>query len=149
MHVIVSLPTEKDWYEYFLSQTKQGGAGFTGLEYQRGGGLGNVFRNIFKIVLPYMKRVGKELGNEALRTGALLASDIVAGQEIRKSAKDRVKAGTSNLLRKAANKLQNGGKRKHVKKTRGKRQFINRKKKAPKRKGLKNKKRKVNQLRSF
>jgi hypothetical protein len=78
------------------------------MPYQRGGGLGSLFRGIFRVLMPVLKRVGKSVGKQALTTGAQIASDLVAGDSIKASAKKRGRSGAASLFQKAAGHLQEG-----------------------------------------
>jgi hypothetical protein len=75
------------------------------MPYQRGAGLGSVFRGIFRALLPIAKTAGKSIGRQALATGAQIASDVVSGKPIKEAVKRRGKAGATNLLRKATKKF--------------------------------------------
>lgn len=86
----------------------QSGDGFVGFPYQRGAGLGNVFRSIFRALLPIAKSAGKTIGREALSAGAQIASDVVAGENVADSFKSRSREAGARLLRKGADKLEGG-----------------------------------------
>ena len=86
----------------------QSGDGFVGFPYQRGAGLGNVFRSIFRTLLPLAKSAGKTIGKEMLSTGAQIASDVVAGENVGDSFKARGRAAGARLLHKAGDKLEGG-----------------------------------------
>lgn len=124
MHANYVPPSERFWLEYFLSQA-QHGAGFTGLQYQRGAGIGNLFRQVWRFLLPVAASAGKTLGREALAAGANFASDVLAGTAPKVAMKKHGKVAASNLLSKAATKVRGGGKRKKKRKT-----PINRKRKS-------------------
>ena len=72
--------TEKEWILHF-----QRGGGFVGLPFQRGAGLGSVFRSLFRAILPVAKSAGKTIGKRALRAGAEIASDLVSGKNLKDS----------------------------------------------------------------
>ena len=95
--------TEKEWISHF-----QRGGGFVGTPYQRGAGLGSIFRSIFRAILPVAKTAGRAIGKRALRAGAEIASDVVAGKNLKKTVKKRTKQATADLLNQAAKKLQGG-----------------------------------------
>ena len=66
-------PESSEFWIHFLAD-QQYGAGyplFIGSQYQRGAGIGSFFRGIFRAVAPVLKSVGKTVGKEALRAGAL------------------------------------------------------------------------------
>jgi hypothetical protein len=111
MRVVFVPPSDKQWVHHYARH--QTGKGFDGLPYQRGGGLGNIFRGIFRFLLPIAKKAGKAVGKQALRTGSQIASDVVAGEDLKKAVNRRSKTGASALLKKAAKKVgQKGGRRK-------------------------------------
>ena len=62
---------------------------YSGLPYQRGAGIGNVFRGLIRFLLPVAKTVGKSLGKQALRTGAQIASDLAEGRDLEGTVKAR------------------------------------------------------------
>jgi hypothetical protein len=108
MRVTFVPPGDKFWVQYYIRQ--QTGKGFEGSQFQRGGGLGNIFRGLFRFLLPVAKSAGKVIGKQALRTGAQIASDLVAGGDLKKVLKTRGKRGASALLRSAAHEIdQKGG----------------------------------------
>lgn len=113
--------TEKEWLLHF-----QHGAGFRGSPYQRGAGLGSVFRSLFRAILPVAKKAGKAIGRRALQAGADIATDLVSGKNLKQSLEDHGKQATTDLLDRASNSLK-GGKlgRRTIK---GKRKPVNRKK---------------------
>ena len=119
MRATYSPDSEKFWVQYFLAQSKQTGAGFIGTPYQRGAGLGSLFRGIFRSLMPIVKSAGKAIGKQALSAGAEIASDVVAGKPIKAAVKRRSKASVSALLSKAAAEIEGPKrKRKPVKKRR-------------------------------
>jgi hypothetical protein len=76
--------------------------------YQRGDGLGGMFRGlvrvarpIFKSVIkaatPIAKRAGKALAKQAVNTGMEIARDVSKGENWRASAKKRVAEGADDL----------------------------------------------------
>lgn len=105
MRVLYVPGNEKEWARYYGAQALQQGSGFVGLPYQRGSGLGSLFRGIFRTILPVAKSVGKTVGKAALSTGAQIASDVVAGKNIKEAAEERGRMAAAQLLDKAVNKL--------------------------------------------
>ena len=100
--------SDRAWAQYYASQAAQSGAGFQGMRYQRGAGLGSIFRGLFRFLLPVAKSAGKAVGKQALATGAQIASDVVAGTDIKTAAKRRARAGAAKLMKRAARKIQTG-----------------------------------------
>ena len=80
--------------------------------YQRGAGLGSLFRSLWRLVLPIAKSVGKSVGKQALKTGVQVADDVLAGQNLEQAVKRRGAAGAKKMLKqatKAVGKNQRGG----------------------------------------
>jgi hypothetical protein len=98
--------TEKQWILYF-----QNGGGFNGIPYQRGAGLGSLFRSLFRTILPIAQSAGKAVGRRAIKAGAELASDLVAGESVEHAFKARSKQAVGDLLESAAKKMRGGRKR--------------------------------------
>lgn len=100
----------ENWAEFF-----QTGDGFHGMQFQRGAGLGAIFRSIFRTLMPLAKSAGKAIGRQALETGASIASDVVAGESARESVEKHGRTGAANLLRKAAKRMEGGRLKKGIK----------------------------------
>jgi hypothetical protein len=64
--------------------------------------------------MPIAKSVGKVAGRRALKAGADIASDLIAGKDLKRSLKTRGKEMGGDLLEKAAKKMK-GGRRKSIK----------------------------------
>ncbi len=100
---------EKFWRTYYLQQAQQTGHGaaFAGMPYQRGGGLGSIFRGLFRAILPVAKSVGRAVGKQALRTGAAVASDMADGANFKESIKKHGREGVKSFMKTVT---QGGGK---------------------------------------
>ena len=117
------------------------------MPYQRGGGLGSLFRSIFRAILPVAKTAGRVIGKRALKAGAEMASDLVAGKNFKKSLAHRGKAAASDLLAQAANGLKGGRLVKRKKqKTQKKKRLSSIKGAAKKKRGTRKRKRTGDQL---
>ncbi len=101
--------TEKQWEHFF-----QQGAGFHGLQFQRGGfGLGSMLSGILRKVLPIAKSAGKSLAKQALGTGLNVATDVIEGRNFGESMEEHGRRGAANLIRKGQASL---GRKKRKKK---------------------------------
>ena len=109
---------EKFWTDFYLGQAKQTGhgdlAGFQGTPYQRGHGLGSFFGRLFRAILPVAKKVGKSVlktaGKEALTLGADVMGDVAQGHNVKESLRKRGGTAAKNLMNKANEAIQSGGK---------------------------------------
>ena len=79
---------------------------FVGGHNQRGHGVGSIFSNILRRVLPLLKSGVRTVGNEALRAGLGVLTDV-ATQNIspKDSLRSRFRESSANLKRKADEKL--------------------------------------------
>ena len=87
-----------------------GGADFEiyrGVPYQRGRGLGGLFRGIWNVAVPILRSIGADVGKEALQSAAQLASDVAQGEDIKQSLKRNTARATRNVLQSTAKKLDN------------------------------------------
>lgn len=90
-----------DFKSYYLNQAGNGLPYFVGSPYQKGYGLGGIFRNIFKWIMPIVREhalpVAKTVGKELLRTATNVAQDSLNGEEIAQSTKKRLKETLKNI----------------------------------------------------
>ena len=94
-----------DFEKYYNLQAKSKIPTFNGTVYQRGHGFGDVFRKFFKWVvpiikknaLPLMKKTGKKAFKSAAKTALKIASDTLEGQDLKTSAKNRIKESIDNF----------------------------------------------------
>ena len=90
-----------DFKSYYLNQAGNGLPYFVGSPYQKGYGLGGIFRNIFKWIMPIVREhalpVAKSVGKELLRTATNVAQDTLNGEEFGQSTKKRLKESFKNI----------------------------------------------------
>lgn len=99
------------WLSYYGNQALQTGygiEGYRGTPYQRGAGLGSFFKALFRMAVPVIKSVSKQVGKHALSAGANVMSDLVRGEPVYESVKKHSRAETSKLLKEAGQHLQDG-----------------------------------------
>ena len=75
----------KLYEQYCLNQAKQKGGNlptFHGARFQRGYGLGAIFKGLFRWAMPHSQQGAKVLGKNALQTGAQLAQDVLEGNNV-------------------------------------------------------------------
>lgn len=104
--------SEATWALHF---NKQAGSGFVGSPYQRGGGLGSLFRTLFRAIIPMAKSAGRTVGKQALKTGAQVATDILAGENVKQAVKRRGRQATADLFRIGADKIEPKGRKRQTK----------------------------------
>jgi len=100
-------PTE--WVKILSSDynVQTGGAlvGFRGTPFQRGHGLGSIFRSLFRMIMPAARSAGKAVAKQALISGADVAGDLIQGESLKQSVKRRGAAAAENLLNRAKDKI--------------------------------------------
>jgi hypothetical protein len=98
---------------YYINQAGSGIAGFSGVKYQKGHGFfGRIFSNA---ILPILKYLGKK----AINTGVGIGSDYLAGEDIKSSAKRRLKSTGLDIAEDALERVkkQRGTGRRRYKRT--------------------------------
>ena len=84
--------------DYYARQVGGALPYFTGARVQRGHGFGSLFSGLLRSVAPLIKRGAVALGKRALTTGAQIAGDVVAGQNIKNATKRRATAAGRALM---------------------------------------------------
>ena len=83
-----------DYNNYYTQQAKENIPIFRGSTYQRGHGFGDVFKKLFRWIVPIVKAnakpIVKRVGRAAVKTAVNIASDALDGQDIKESAKKRI-----------------------------------------------------------
>ncbi|MCP4493003.1 MAG: hypothetical protein GY820_37740 [Gammaproteobacteria bacterium] len=104
----------------FNGQFQRGGGlpAFSGYAYQRGYGLGGIFKGLMRYVMPLAKQAGKAVGKQALVTASEIAQDVVNDVDISEAIQNRGKAGVGKLIKKGAKAVRKG-KKKNVQKGKG------------------------------
>ena len=89
---------QMNYDDYYARQVGGALPYFTGARVQRGHGFGSLFSGLLRSVAPLIKRGALALGKRALTTGAQIAGDVVAGQNVKKAAKRRATAAGRDLM---------------------------------------------------
>lgn len=75
------------------SSSFQGGSGmypvFSGSRYQRGSGVGDIFKGLWRTAVPFIKKGLYGIGRYALRSGGRLLDDLEQGTNLKTAAKAR------------------------------------------------------------
>ncbi|MCG8430357.1 MAG: hypothetical protein MJA29_04215 [Candidatus Omnitrophica bacterium] len=97
--------------DYYLRQAK-GAPYFQSPAFQRGHGLGGIFRALMRVASPIfhsaaptLKAGAKAIAKDALRTGAEIASDALLGRDIGESVEQHAKEAAGRLVNKGTKKL--------------------------------------------
>lgn len=90
-----------DFNNYYTQQARQTTPVFRGSPFQRGFGIGNVFKRFFRWVIPIIKSnaipIVKNVGKEALKTVVHIANDTIDGKDFKTSAKSQIKNSLNNM----------------------------------------------------
>ena len=91
-----------DFNKYYLDQaTGNSFPVFQGPSFQRGYGLGNVFKRFISWAIPLLREyalpIAKNVGKEVINTAASVANEAIDGKDIKESAKEKIKNSLQNL----------------------------------------------------
>jgi hypothetical protein len=62
-------------------------AGYRGARFQRGYGIGGIFKSLARYAIPLFKQGAKVFGKRALKAATEVDQDVLQGKNVRKSAK--------------------------------------------------------------
>lgn len=96
----------KKFEDHYLNHTGSGIPYYEGVSFQKGYGLGGVFRRLFRAALPFLVKGGKAVGKEALITGTKVVNDVLSGENFKSATTKRTKEAGKGLARKAINHVQ-------------------------------------------
>lgn len=71
-----------------------------GYGYQTGGGIGDILRGFWRIMLPFVRKAGTSIGREALSTGERILDKIAQGENLKQTVISEGKKGVDTLLEK-------------------------------------------------
>ena len=119
---------QKSLDDHYVYQTGSGLNYYQGSPYQRGYGLGGLFRSLFRVAAPLFKSGVKAIGKQVFHSGVNLMNDISQGQDLRGAAKRRFKEAGKVLVDKAADKVKTmiGNGKRNKKRKRSKKPLIRR-----------------------
>jgi hypothetical protein len=109
-----------DYENFFLQQQPITFPTYKGVRYQRGYGLGNVFKRFFKWIVPIIKEkavpvlkdVGKKVGESVISGTTNFARDALDGKDIKESAKTRFEETKNEIKSKIEQRGEGINKRK-------------------------------------
>lgn len=95
----------KDYENHYMLQAGGEIPYFSGPRYQKGYGLGSIFSGLLRSIIPIFKSsAAKNLGKIALKTGARVAGDILQGENLSNSLKNRAGEAIGNFTNHLNNK---------------------------------------------
>jgi hypothetical protein len=87
---------------------------FHGMQYQRGAGIGAIFKTLLRFLLPLGKEAGAAIGRQGLESTSRILGNVLEGKPLKDTLKNEARSGVQNLLHKAANRvgqMEGSGKR--------------------------------------
>jgi hypothetical protein len=107
------------FFEGVPARYQRGYGYFGGNYHQRGHGMGDIFRSLWRVLKPFgmnigtalapmAKEAGKALGEEGLATGARVLNEMVQGKNVKDSLAAEGREGVKRLLDRASSRLQRG-----------------------------------------
>lgn len=84
--------------DYYNQQVGGSLSAFRGSTIQQGSGIGGVFSNLMRGMVPMLKRGAKVAGQQLLNTGLNIANDMIEGENFADAAKSNMKSGGKQLL---------------------------------------------------
>ena len=97
---------QKSFEDYYSQQTGRGLNYYQGSAYQRGYGVGGLFRSFYRIAAPLLRSGAKALGKQILQSGVHMINDVSQGENIKIAAKRRLKEAGRHLTDKAATRIK-------------------------------------------
>ncbi|KAH7716703.1 hypothetical protein AAVH_15885 [Aphelenchoides avenae] len=75
------------------------GAYFTGVPFQRGGGIGGTLMRFWRFLVPLVKPIAKEIGKEGMHAGARILENVADGQRVSDAVVEQGRQSVRNLAR--------------------------------------------------
>ncbi|GFT65516.1 uncharacterized protein F54H12.2 [Trichonephila clavipes] len=95
-----------DFVPFERGQIGSGLTHYKGIHFQKGYGIGGIFRRFFRAALPFLVKGGKTIGKEVLMTGSRVASDVLSGENFKEAVKTRSRESGKKLAQKAIDRVQ-------------------------------------------
>lgn len=97
---------EKSFEDYYCNQTGSGLNYYRGASFQRGYGIGGLFRSLFRAAVPLFKSGAKAVGKQLFHSGVDVLKDVSQGGDVKMAVKRRMKEAGKQLTDKAAVKMK-------------------------------------------
>lgn len=82
---------------------------FHGVPYQRGSGIGAIFRSFYRALLPLGRQAGIALGQQGLQSTQKILSDMMEGKPFKDAVVDETRVGVKSLIDKISDKAADQG----------------------------------------
>lgn len=79
-----------------------------GKYWQRGAGIGDILRSLWRILFPVLKNIGQSVGQEGVSTGGRILDKLSQGENLKDAIASEGKRGIDNLLEKGGMQKQFG-----------------------------------------
>ena len=103
----VEEPLDDSINGYYENQVGSGGSFYSGVQYQKGYGLGGLLASFGHVILPLLKPMAKVVGCQALKMVPGLAMDVLSGKPAVKALINCVRQGATNALLELTGKKTN------------------------------------------
>lgn len=121
---------EQSFEDYYCNQTGGTLNYYRGASFQRGYGIGGLFRSLFRAAVPLFKSSAKAVGKQLFHSGVGVLNDVSKGDDIKMAVRRRMKEAGKHLTDKAAVKMKTMiGSGKNKKRKRAPKRIISRPKK--------------------
>ncbi|GFW77856.1 uncharacterized protein F54H12.2 [Trichonephila clavipes] len=95
-----------DFVPFERGQIGSGLTHYKGINFQKGYGIGGIFRRLFRAALPFLVKGGKTIGKEVLMTGSRVAFDVLSGENFKEAVKTRSRESGKKLAQEAIDRVQ-------------------------------------------
>ncbi|KAL3119365.1 hypothetical protein niasHT_006562 [Heterodera trifolii] len=93
-------PNSMDWSTFSSECVQFGGYNiYRGLPYQRGAGVGAVFRSLMRYLLPIGKQIGSAIGRQGMESGNRVLTNVLEGKDLKESLVSEIPPTNVSVVR--------------------------------------------------
>ncbi|KAL3085282.1 hypothetical protein niasHS_010351 [Heterodera schachtii] len=93
-------PNSMDWSAFSSECVQFGGYNiYRGLPYQRGAGVGAVFRSLMRYLLPIGKQIGSAIGRQGMESGNRVLTNVLEGKDLKESLVSEIPPTNVSVVR--------------------------------------------------
>ncbi|KAL3104610.1 hypothetical protein niasHT_022321 [Heterodera trifolii] len=93
-------PNSMDWSAFSSECGQFGGYNiYRGLPYQRGAGVGAVFRSLMRYLLPIGKQIGSAIGRQGMESGNRVLTNVLEGKDLKESLVSEIPPTNVSVVR--------------------------------------------------